>query len=150
MKTIFTSLLFVIALTSCELKDVNQPAPISTYVPPDFKVPAIMLGEYVNSEHNFNKGAVSISETIIRITTDVYSIEVPVSNQMYYNGCCITIYLSDGTVIEVWHYKGHDFINIKLIDEGVEYGLGRFEPFKEVVPSEPEEPTKPETPVILN
>lgn len=139
MKTIITTLLFL-SLTACELKDVNEESPVVNYVKPDFVVPKQMLGEYVNADHNFNKGTVSITPTVITIATITYSVTVPINNDMYYNGCYISIKLPDGVIMQVWHYKGHDFVNVRLIDEGVEYPLGRY------VPVKPEEPTGP----ILN
>lgn len=128
---------------SCEPVETNTQQSESTYKASDFKVPELMIGDYVNADHNFNKGSVSITDKLITISTEIYKASVPVNNGMYYNGCYILIHLPDGSTLEIWLYTGHTFIKIDLIDEGVEYKLGRFEPVKdEVKPVEPE-PVKP-------
>lgn len=139
MKTIIITLLLTITFTACEPVETNTQQSESTYKAPDFKVPELMIGEYVNADHNFNKGNVSITDKLIIINTEIYKASVPVNNEMYYNGCYILIHMPDGSTLEVWLYTGHTFIKIDLIDEGVEYKLGRFEPVEPVEP----EPVKP-------
>lgn len=138
MKTIIL-LSLALAFNACELPQ-NEPAPVYNYVPKPFVVPEKMLGEYVAASHNINKGVVTINSNEITLDTEMYKITAYVDNTWFYNNCYIKITLPDGTIMQIWGYKGYDLINIKLIDEGVEYELGRFEPIK---PSQPEAPPAP-------
>ena len=129
MKPLITTIALLLTLTSCELPDVNEASPEHYYTPPAFKVPAKMIGEYMNASHNPNKGTVSITETLITISTEQYTDTIPVTNEMYYNNCYIKIALPDGAILQIWEYDGYDFIHI-LIDGS---SLGRFEPVTEPI-----------------
>lgn len=147
MKTIITTLL-ALTLLGCELPEVNKPAPVSTYVHPDFKMPEILIGDYVSNKDNFNHGKVSITDKEVIIQTDIYSIVIKVSNDMYFNNCYLIVYLPDGSILKIWERKEHGFINIYLEDGGVEYTIGRFDIFKEgVKPVDPITPVEPVKPV---
>jgi len=117
----------MLALGACETADVNEPGPVHDYVAPDFKVPEKMLGNYINSSFNQNDGTVLITEDIIVVDTEIYSVVLPVDNTMYYNNCYIKIILPDGMIMQIWEYDGHEFINIRILDSSLEYPLGRFE-----------------------
>ena len=121
-------------LIGCELPDVNDmEGPASDYTAPGFEVPAKMIGEYQNASHNPNKGVISITEQEINIVTELYSVTLPVSNEMYYNNCYIKITFPDGSILQIWEYDGYDFIFIRLYQDGSWQEYGRYEPIEEVV-----------------